>query len=49
MSSENTLTHHINEREHQRQQWRNYDRLRRQREDNDCRELLARHCAVYAR
>jgi len=50
MSSVNTPTYHINEREHRKKQQRLYARLRREREGNDQKEeRLARHCANYAR
>ena len=50
MSSTNTPTNHIDEREHQQKQHGLYAQLRREREWNDQKEeRLARHRANYAR
>ena len=50
MSSQNTAMVNTNDIEHHRQRWRYYARLRRQREDNESRNIqLARCRANYSR
>ena len=50
MSSQNTPKLNTKDKEHHRQRWRYYARLRRQREDNESRNIqLARRRANYSR
>ena len=50
MSLQNIVMVNINDIERRREQWRYYARLRRQREDNESRNIrLARRRANYSR
>ena len=50
MSSQNTVMVNFDDIERRRERWRYYAPLRRQREDNECRNIcMARRRANYSR